>query len=82
MQIEDIISGAFGTGGVALVVAVALFFFRRMLLKYDEKTAKTDDLVSQIKDSIGEVRVDLGIVKTKVEVLSKTIDRMNDRNGK
>lgn len=82
MTIQDLMSVVSGSGGGALISGFMVWFVKRMLVKYDERTKDQYKKMDQVKESMSDLRVQIGIISTQVEGLTRLIDKINSNGCK
>jgi len=77
MTLQDILSGAWGTGGAAVIGAIIIVLVKRMLSTQDKANEKRDHTLELLKDAINGLNTNVAVMNAKIENLGIQIDRIN-----
>ena len=80
MNAQDVLSGAWGSGGAAVVGAIVVALVRRMLIKQDKENEKRDERLEKLTDAINTFNTTVAVMNTEIKNLGARIDSIN-KNG-
>ena len=78
MDFEQVISGLGGAGATGAALA---FLIRRLIISNDKKNEEQTKKIDKLSDDINDIKVSVSVLNTKVELLTKSVDATNKKEG-
>ena len=80
MTVQDLLSGAWGTGGAAIIGAIVIIFVKRMIAGNDKTNDKRDAAIEELKTAINNLNTNMAVMSIEIKNLGEKITFM-DKHG-